>query len=217
MLLTCCWMSSYQKRYFQLYPSTFGFDVTHGTNAEKRPLGRGTVISPNRKITTVLNSLLPSEAAWVFGWLFKAAIPELVNNRQTLCQITMVPTDEDKQCMGQVHVAIIEKVMPNAHQRIWCWHKVDCGYILKVKTKKKAGVDGIFVYNCKDWFYSSTIDIDLAEKETMHIKYFETWLDYQEEFITKELFEYTSWFWKRNFKENIHFFVLSTLQISTWG
>ena len=80
MLLTCCWMSSDQKRYFHLYPTTFGFNVTHGTNAKKRPLGRGTVISPNRKITTVLNTLLPLEAAWVFGWLFKVAIPELVNN-----------------------------------------------------------------------------------------------------------------------------------------
>mmetsp|Transcript_56275 Transcript_56275/g.63704 ORF Transcript_56275/g.63704 Transcript_56275/m.63704 type:complete len:144 (+) Transcript_56275:80-511(+) len=43
LLLTCCWMSRYQKRYFHLYPTTFGFDVTHGTNAEKRPLERGTL------------------------------------------------------------------------------------------------------------------------------------------------------------------------------
>ena len=117
----------------------------------------------------------------------------------------MVPTDEDKQCMGQVHTAIVEKIISNAHQRIHCWHKVDCGYILRMKTKKKTGVDGIFVEDCKDWFYSFTIDIDTAKKEAMYSKYFGTWLDQQEEFITKALFEFTKWFWTKSFTENLYF------------
>ena len=63
LLLCCCWMSKDQLRYFDLYPTVLGMDVTHGTNSEKRPLFRGVVISPNKKITTVVNGYLPSEGA----------------------------------------------------------------------------------------------------------------------------------------------------------
>mmetsp|Transcript_17566 Transcript_17566/g.20103 ORF Transcript_17566/g.20103 Transcript_17566/m.20103 type:complete len:84 (+) Transcript_17566:237-488(+) len=80
----------------------------------------------------------------------------------------MVPTDEDKQCMGQIHAAIIEEKIPNAHQRICCWHKVDRGYILKVKSKKKTDADVIFVDECKDWFYSFTTNRHCQKRNNAH-------------------------------------------------
>jgi hypothetical protein len=51
-------MSKDQKRYFDMYPTALGFDVTHGTNSEKRPLGRGVVITPDRKTVTVFNAFV---------------------------------------------------------------------------------------------------------------------------------------------------------------
>mmetsp|Transcript_44750 Transcript_44750/g.48433 ORF Transcript_44750/g.48433 Transcript_44750/m.48433 type:complete len:104 (+) Transcript_44750:111-422(+) len=50
-----------------------------------------------------------------------------------------------------------------------------------------------------------SLPIDTAKKEIMHIQYFERWLDQQEEFITNAVFEFTVGFWKRSFKENLHF------------
>jgi hypothetical protein len=139
LLLGCCWMSKDQKQYFDMYPTVFGFDVTHGTNSEKQPLGRGVVITPDRKIVTVFNAFLPSEASWVFGWVFKTAIPLLVSSKTTLLRaISIVPTDQDEQCIGQVNAAVTEKIILNANHRICCWHKVDRGFITKARRLKNT-------------------------------------------------------------------------------
>ena len=204
LLLGCCWMSRDQKRYFKMYPTVLGFDVTHGTNAEKRPLGRGVVITPDRKIVTVFNAFLPSEASWVFGWVFKTAVPLLVSNKTTLRGIFNIPTDQDEQCVGQVNAAIKERVIPNGNHRICCWHKVDRGYITKVRRLKRHGKDFIFVENCRDWFYSFTTDIDTEMKEEAHIKYFALWLQQEKSNVSKPLFRFTATFWEKSFKNNLY-------------
>ena len=50
LLLGCCWMSRGQRRYLKMFPTTLGFDVTHGTNAEKRPLARAIIITPDKQV-----------------------------------------------------------------------------------------------------------------------------------------------------------------------
>ena len=204
LLLCCMWMSKAQLRYFDLYPSVLGMDVTHGTNSEKRPLFRSVVISPNKKITTVANGYLPSEGAWVFGWILKTGLPQLFNNENTMSQVSVPLTDEDRQCVSQVDAAIVEKVLPNGRHRICCWHKVDRGYILKVRGKKKTTNDVMFVDDCRDWFYSFTTDIDTERKEIMHIKNFELWLRQQKQHVSKKLFKFTTTFWQKIFKYNLH-------------
>jgi ribosomal protein L5 len=54
------------SRYFDLYPEVMGFDVTFGTNKEKRPMARATIKTSSNKNVPFFNALLPSGASWVF-------------------------------------------------------------------------------------------------------------------------------------------------------
>ena len=113
-------------------------------------------------------------------------------------------TDEDRQCVSQLDAAIAEKILPNGRHRTCCWHKVDRGYILKVRLKKKTTNDALFIDNCRDWFYSFTTDINTEQKETMHIKNFELWLQQQKKHVSLPLFKSTTTFWQKSFKYNLH-------------
>ena len=93
-----------------MFPTTLGFNVTHETNAEKRPLARDTIITPDKRIVTVFNALIPSEAAWVFCWILKTTLPQLVDNKKTMADMYMDLNDEDKQIYLQIDAAIKGKI-----------------------------------------------------------------------------------------------------------
>ena len=113
-------------------------------------------------------------------------------------------TDEDKQMYGQIDAAIKERIMPNAHHRLCCWHKVDRGYITKVKSMKKHYIDVVFVDTCRKWFYSFTLYIDSERKEAAHIKFFEMWLNEKKKIVSRGLFVFTFNYWHRSFKHNLY-------------
>lgn len=123
LLLGVAWVTEESSRYFDLYPEVMGFDVTFGTNKEKRPLARGTIKSNRNKNVPFFNALLPSCASWVFNWIFQDAMPTLLN-QDSLNKLHLILVDDDHHCNSQIDLARKMKVLPNARFRLCKWHKV---------------------------------------------------------------------------------------------
>lgn len=109
-------------RYFELFPDLIGLDVTFNTNSEKRPMFILVGRTSNGHIIPLLNAFLPSEAKWVFLWLFKEAIPYLLG-KSMLSKIRLLTSDEDRQCLDAFE-EVREELYPNAVLRLCKWHKV---------------------------------------------------------------------------------------------
>ena len=54
------------KSYYSKFPHVLGFDVTFGTNAEKRPLFRATCKTSDSRNISHVNAFIPSEQRWIF-------------------------------------------------------------------------------------------------------------------------------------------------------
>jgi hypothetical protein len=111
------------SKYFHMYPNVMGFDVTNGTNKEKRPLARGTIKTSNNKNVPFFNALLPSVASWVFRWIFHIALPKLLSN-DSLSNLHLILVDEDYHCNCQIDSAREMGILPHAQYRLCKWHKV---------------------------------------------------------------------------------------------
>ena len=77
LLLAVAWVQKKAITEFLKYPEVIGFNVTNGTNQEKRPLAKGTLINSNQKNVPFFNAILPSQCRWVFHWIWNSAIPTL--------------------------------------------------------------------------------------------------------------------------------------------
>jgi MULE transposase domain len=123
LLLGVAWVTDEGARYFDLYPEVMGFDVTFGTNKEKRPLARGTIKNNRNKNIPFFNAFLPSCAAWVFNWIFHDAMPKLLS-QDSLNKLHLILVDDDHHCNSQIDMARNMNILPNAHYRLCKWHKV---------------------------------------------------------------------------------------------
>jgi MULE transposase domain len=117
------------SRYFDLYPEVIGFDVTFGTNKEKRPMARATIKTSSNKNVPFFNALLPSGASWVFRWVFHDALPRLLS-KESLANLHLILVDDDHHCNTQIDSARNLKKIPNAQYRLCKWHKVRTEYLL---------------------------------------------------------------------------------------
>ena len=104
LLLAVAWVQKKAIIEFQKYPEVVGFDVTYGTNQEKRPLAKGTLINSKKKNIPFFNAILPSQCRWVFYWIFNSAIPNLFP-AETLKKIQLFITDEDVNCYQMLAAA----------------------------------------------------------------------------------------------------------------
>jgi MULE transposase domain len=123
LLLGVAWVTDEGSRYFDLYPEVMGFDVTFGTNKEKRPMARGTIKNNRNKNIPFFNALLPSCASWVFNWIFHSAMPMLLK-KESLNKLHLILVDDDEQCNRQIDSARESKILEKAHYRLCKWHKV---------------------------------------------------------------------------------------------
>ena len=116
-------LNSIGAKYFDMYPNVMGFDVTNGTNKEKRPLARGTIKTSNNKNVPFFNALLPSISSWVFRWIFHIALPKLLST-ESLENLRLILVDEDYHCNSQIDSAHAMGKLPNVQYRLCKWHKV---------------------------------------------------------------------------------------------
>lgn len=105
-----------------MFPSLVGLDVTFNTNAEKRPMFVVVGKTSNGNVIPLLNAFFPSEAKWVFLWVFKEALPYLLGP-SVLSKIRLITSDEDRQCL-EAFEEVREELYPNAVIRLCKWHKV---------------------------------------------------------------------------------------------
>jgi hypothetical protein len=80
ILLAVAWVTEEARRYFRMFPEACGVDITNGTNNEKRPNARGTLLTTNNKNVPFWNSFLPSDSGWAWRWIlvtgFRALLPK---------------------------------------------------------------------------------------------------------------------------------------------
>ena len=105
LLLCCAWTSKKQQLWFQKFPSVLSLDVTCGTNAEKRPLARGTILTANGNTVPIFDSFLSAEVTWAWDWVLDYALPRLFNN-STLQNVKMIPTNCDSPSFSMVEKQI---------------------------------------------------------------------------------------------------------------
>jgi hypothetical protein len=117
------------SRYFDLYPEVIGFDVTFGTNKEKRPMARATIKTSSNNNVPFFNALLPSGASWVFRWVFHDALPRLLA-KESLAKLHLILVDDDHHCNTQIDSARHLKKLRNAQYRLCKWHKVRTEYLV---------------------------------------------------------------------------------------
>jgi hypothetical protein len=182
VLLCCAWLNQKQLRYFEMYPTTLSFDVTFGTNAEKRPLARVTLITPSQKTVPVMNVFLPSQAEWVFQWIFQHALPSILP-LAVRKRVFLAMTDQDHHCYSQIVAAQRKQIFPNLTHRLCKWHKIDRHFILKARSYCREGpgkrYDQKFVKTCRDWFYLITNKVETPAQEEHCLQALKVWMDKQ--------------------------------------
>ena len=128
--LGVAWITKEGKVYHKKFPWINGWDVTFGTNAEKRPLGCMAHKTANNNIFPGVQAFLPSQTGWVFDWIKSKAVPQLLCNN-ALGKTFLELTDKDRQYIyvgRNVHSNTSDNPYGNAKIRLCKWHKVspDC-------------------------------------------------------------------------------------------
>ena len=77
MFLAVVWCHTYESQNFALNPEVCSWDVTEGTNSEKRKLFIGLNYDDKGRTNRHTHIFLPSERKWVFNWIARNAIPNL--------------------------------------------------------------------------------------------------------------------------------------------
>jgi hypothetical protein len=194
ILLAVAWVTEEAKRYFKMFPEACGVDVTNGTNSEKRPNARGTLLTSNNKNIPFWNSFLPSESGWVWRWILVKAFRALLP-KSGLDQMNLMITDQDPRCYEQIGAARQLGVLPKVAHRLCCWHKVNRNYSLKARSRTVTEKDKQFTRVVEKWLYSfSKNDLETREEETFSIEMFEHFLG-QQSHVTDALKHFTHEFW----------------------
>ena len=141
LLLCCAWTSKRQQHWFNKYPSVLSLDVTCGTNAEKRPLARGTILTANGKTVPVFDSYLPAEATWAWDWTIGHALP-LLFLKSFLRNVKIIPTDHDSKCVSMITKQIDHGFFKCAKHRLCGWHRIDRNF----KLPGKCYLGGKFIF-----------------------------------------------------------------------
>ena len=196
ILLAVAWVTEEAKRYFRMFPEACGVDVTNGTNSEKRPNARGTIVTSSNKNIPFWNSFLPSESGWVWNWILVKAFRALLP-KSGLDQMNLMITDQDPKCYEQIGAAKRLGVLPKVAHRLCCWHKVNRNYTIKARARSLNDEDKKFTRIVEKWLYSfSKSDIETREEETFSIEMFEHFLG-QQSHVSLPLMTFTKEYWEK--------------------
>ena len=117
MLLAIAWTTKEASRFFKLFPEVCSWDVTEGTNNEKRKLFIGLNYDSEGHSNPHTHIFLPSGRRWVFNWIASHAIPILHGN-DVCSRVNLNIFDEDPNEI--IPFEGCHQVYGNAKVRI-CW------------------------------------------------------------------------------------------------
>ena len=126
VVLSLVWSMPETRRAFRAYPEVLFIDGTHKTNNEKYPLFTVGIRDENFKMLVVLRAFCPNERSWMFGWLFKEAIPSLLGFNACK-RVKTIITDGDSQETKELDAAIALGIFGDAKRRRCGWHIVHQG------------------------------------------------------------------------------------------
>ena len=178
IMIGSAWAREDECLIFEKFPEVFMFDVTFGTNNEKRPLGIGGAFDGDMNTFTPLRVFMPSQCAWVFNWIFGDAMPALFG-ADLLARVQFFLTDGDRVMYGAFDNCQ-RKFYPKARHGLCMYHLVVQG-INRLKTQMK-GWDTANVRNMVETFKQflfSWMRVGEIESEEEHAKSkacLETWL-----------------------------------------
>jgi hypothetical protein len=121
VVLSLVWSMPETRRAFQAYPEVLFIDGTHKTNNEKYPLFTVGIRDENFKMLVVLRAFCPNERAWMFGWLFREAIPSILGFNACK-RVKTIITDGDSQETKELDAAIAIGIFGDAMRRRCGWH-----------------------------------------------------------------------------------------------
>lgn len=134
VLLGVAWSTRESRDYHRKFPYVLGFDVTFGTNNERRPLFRVVSKMPDGRNVPLVNCFMPSQQQHAFEWIFRDALPEVLDDN-ALRQCSILISDEDAQQNNALHATVNLPNQPYGTRHIvkGCkWHKVCVGIFICV-------------------------------------------------------------------------------------
>jgi len=148
IMIVSAWCREDERLLFEKYPEVFMFDVTFGTNNEKRPLGIGAAFDGDMNTFTPLRVFMPSQCRWVFNWIFGRAMPMLFG-ADVLDRINLFLTDGDRTMYGAFD-SVQPQLYRHARHALCMFHLVVQG-VNSLKPKLK-GWDTTNVRNLLETF-----------------------------------------------------------------
>ena len=118
MLLAIAWTSLNESKKFASHPHVCSWDVTEGTNNEKRKLFIGLNYDATGSSNRHTHIFLPSGRKWVFNWTARTAVP-MLHGTAVCAKIQIHLFDEDTNEFGPFENAT--DIYPNAKIRL-CWY-----------------------------------------------------------------------------------------------
>ena len=81
LFIATVWVSKEELWQFLLHPEVLHVDATTDTNKEKCPLITITGRDTASTLFIMMRAIVPNERAWVYHWLFSAAMPQLLGSQ----------------------------------------------------------------------------------------------------------------------------------------
>lgn len=134
ILLCVAWCTDKQRRLLGLFPEALTTDVLFKTNNEKRPMKHVCGKTSSNETFGGLYAFLPSQAHWVFDYIWSVAVPSLADPR-VLRRNQLMSTDGD-QHMYNAFVQQIPSFYPNSHHRLCTFHLITQGWPQNLITSK---------------------------------------------------------------------------------
>jgi len=167
ILLSISWCTDKQRRLLALFPEAASADVLFKTNNEKRPLKHICSKTSCNETFGGFYSFLPSQAIWVFDYMWSVAVPALVDPRFLLRNEQMNTDGDDK--MYNPFITHISSIYKKSKQRLCAFHLFTQGWpqngITSKRIKDGASEIGVTVLEViKNWVISWTSDVESPEE-----------------------------------------------------
>lgn len=172
VLLALAWTTDEGRRKFDTFPEFVSGDATEQTNSEERPFYTLMGKDNMNKSFAHTWAFMPSNATWIYSWLFEEAVPTL-HPGTAIERVQLILTDACNQEFSAISNCIgkgkdMSKTYPMAWHR-WCgWHRVNRNFTNNAKYKS-------LLAKVRESSVDNSIEISLITRFMWYcIKHYET-------------------------------------------